>query len=80
MEVYLLYCFFLFFFPFESTIKAARKILFSMLKLCLASSSTADIRHFIHVDLDDQGLNKTCADRTSSFTSSKLCQAAGVWF
>lgn len=77
MEVYF---FFPFFFPFESSIKAVRKILFSILKLCLASSSTADIRHFTHADLDDQGLNKTCADRTSSFTSSKLCQAAGVWF
>lgn len=52
--------FFWFFSPFESIIKAVRKILFSMLKLCLDSSSTADIRHFILVDLDDQGLNKTC--------------------
>lgn len=51
------------------------KYFFFPLKLCWASSSTAAIRP-VKPALDDQGLNKTCADRTSSFTSSKLCQAS----
>lgn len=79
-DYFLVYCFFSFFSLLKVALRQSGKYCFFSKKFCWASSSTAVIRHCILSDLDDQGLNKTCAVRTSSFTSSKLCQASGIWF